>query len=147
MAEEDFHQVVAEAKELIKLLESSSVRRVRLAAGSFQIAIERGVNGTAAVAAAGAAPVLPSAAAPADKLHRVLAPMVGTFYHSSAPGTKPFIEVGQSVQRGQTIGIIEAMKVMNEVTSDSSGVIVEILVPNGQPVQFEQPLIVLDPQK
>ena len=66
---------------------------------------------------------------------------------AQSPGAKPFVEVGARVQRGQTIGIIEAMKIMNEVPSDAAGVVVEILVENGQPVQYEQPLIVLDTAK
>jgi acetyl-CoA carboxylase biotin carboxyl carrier protein len=74
----------------------------------------------------------------------VLAPLVGTFYHSQSPGSKPFIELGARIEVGQTVGIIEVMKVMNSVTSDVAGVVVEILVPNGHPVQYEQPLLVID---
>ena len=84
------------------------------------------------------------AAQPDTSRHQVLAPVVGTFYRTPSPGAKPFVEVGSRVQRGQPIGIIEVMKVMNEVTSDASGVVVDVLVQNGQPVQYEQPLIVID---
>jgi len=145
VAEERVQQAINEAKELIKMLEATSVRRISLAAGDFKIEVER----TFAEAAPSAAPVAGAAGAPAapaadDGLHRVTAPMVGTFYHAGSPGAKPFVEVGTSVEKGQTIGIIEAMKVMNQVPSDAAGVVVEILVPDGQPVEFEQPLIVLD---
>jgi biotin carboxyl carrier protein len=133
-------QVLKETRELVKMLEMTSVRRVVLETGGFKIDIERAV---------GAAPPAPTAAAaapgqPLDKRHRVLAPLVGTFYRAGSPGAKPFVEVGSRVQRGQVIGIIEAMKIMNEVASDAAGVVAEVLVENGQPVQFEQPLVVID---
>ena len=74
----------------------------------------------------------------------MVAPLVGTFFLSRKPGAKPFVEVGARVQRGQTIGIIDVMKTMNEVPSDAAGVVVEILASDGQPVQCDQPLIVID---
>jgi acetyl-CoA carboxylase biotin carboxyl carrier protein len=142
--DDSIQQVVREAKELIKMLEATSVQRVSLEAGAFKIMVERAV---ASAGAAAGAPVLaaPEKALPKDTLHRVLAPLVGTFYNAPTPGAKPFVEVGSRVQRGQAVGIIEAMKIMNEVASDVSGVVVEILLANGQPVQYEQPLIVIDP--
>ena len=70
-------------------------------------------------------------------------PMVGTFYRSSAPGAKAFVEIGQSVKAGETVCIIEAMKLLNEIETDQDGVVKEILVENGQPVEYGQPLIVL----
>src|SRR4051812_924969 len=108
------------------MLESSSVSRMRLVAGSFKILVERTLAPTSAAAPPSAASPLPIG----DGLYRVLSPMVGTFYHSSSPGEAPFVEVGARVQRGQKIGIVEAMKVMNEISSDASGVVVEILVGN-----------------
>jgi acetyl-CoA carboxylase biotin carboxyl carrier protein len=137
-------QVLKEARDLVKMLESTSVRRVVLETGGFKIDIERAV-GAGPPAAAAAAPPVAAAAAPRDTRHRVLAPLVGTFYRAASPGAKPFVEVGTRVQRGQAIGIIEAMKIMNEVASDAAGVVTELLVDNGQPVQFEQPLVVIDP--
>lgn len=142
MAEEEIQRAVNEAKTLIELLERTSVRRISLAAGQFKIEIER------EFASAGTAGnVAPSAAVPigpADSRHRVLSPMVGVFYHAPSPGAKTLVAVGSRVERGQAIGIIEAMKVMNEVASDAAGIVAEILVPDGQPVEYEQPLIVID---
>jgi acetyl-CoA carboxylase biotin carboxyl carrier protein len=95
-----------------------------------------------------AAPAAPQAAsapaAPAEpEGHIVKSPMVGTFYRSSAPGNPPFIEVGSTVKEGDTLCIIEAMKLLNEIDADASGVIKQILVENGQPVEFGQPLFVI----
>jgi acetyl-CoA carboxylase biotin carboxyl carrier protein len=95
-----------------------------------------------------AAPSAPAAAAVSDVPaeapgHVVKSPMVGTFYRSSAPGSPPFVEVGASVKEGDTLCIIEAMKLLNEIDADASGVIKQILVENGQPVEFGQPLFVI----
>lgn len=94
----------------------------------------------AAAAPAGAAP---AAAAPAIQGHAVKAPMVGTFYRSPNPGASPFVEVGQTVKEGDALCIIEAMKLLNEIEADKSGVIKEILVENGEPVEYGQPLFVI----
>jgi acetyl-CoA carboxylase biotin carboxyl carrier protein len=75
--------------------------------------------------------------------HVVKAPMVGTFYRAGSPGSPPFVEVGQAVKKGDTLCIIEAMKLMNEIESDADGVIKAILVENGQPVEFDQPLFII----
>jgi acetyl-CoA carboxylase biotin carboxyl carrier protein len=85
------------------------------------------------------------AAAPAEaEGHAVKSPMVGTFYRSSTPGAKPFVEVGQTVKTGETVCIIEAMKLLNEIEADRDGVIKAVLVENGQPVEYGQPLFVID---
>ena len=73
------------------------------------------------------------------------APMVGTFYRAPAPGAKAFVEVGQTVKSGQTLCIIEAMKMLNQIESDRDGVVSQILVENGEPVEFDQPLFVIEP--
>ena len=95
-----------------------------------------------------AAPVAPGAAAPvaapAESGHIVKSPMVGTFYRSSSPGGKSFVEVGSEVKEGEPICIIEAMKIMNEIESDKSGKIAKILCENGQAVEFGQPLFVIE---
>lgn len=122
------------------MLESTSVSRLRLVAGDFRITVERAMADPGAPAPLAAAP----AARAGDGRHRVLSPMVGTYYAASSPGSAPFVEVGSRVERGQTIGIVEAMKVLNEVASDASGVVAEILVSNGQAVEFEQPLIAIE---
>ena len=79
------------------------------------------------------------------KHHIVRSPMVGTFYRAASPGAKPFVEVGQTVRQGQTVCIIEAMKMLNQIEADCDGMIVEILIENGQPVEFDQPLFVIAP--
>ncbi len=94
----------------------------------------------AAPAAAPAAP-LPVAVPPEPEGHLVKSPMVGTFYRAASPGAKAFVEVGDTVQVGDPLCIIEAMKLMNEIESDQAGVVKEILVENGQPVEFGQPLV------
>jgi len=96
----------------------------------------------APVAGAPAAPAVPAAPAEPEG-HIVKSPMVGTFYRSSAPGNPPFVEVGATVKEGDTLCIIEAMKLLNEIDADASGVIKQILVENGQPVEFGQPLFVI----
>ena len=88
-----------------------------------------------------AAPATPAAAAPQG--HVVTSPMVGTFYRAPSPGADPFVQVGDTVKEGQTICIIEAMKLLNEIESDKSGVVKEILVENGQAVEYGQPLFVV----
>ena len=93
----------------------------------------------AAPTAAGAAP-----AAPAQSGHAVKSPMVGTFYRSSSPGSKPFVEVGSVVKEGEPICIIEAMKIMNEIEADKSGTVTKIVCENGQPVEFGQPLFIIE---
>jgi acetyl-CoA carboxylase biotin carboxyl carrier protein len=142
---ERIEQVVKETKDLVSRLEGTSVRRLCVEAGDFKIEIERAVTEGAAVLSPGQQ-LLPSEE---DRLRRVtrhvmLAPLVGTFYRSPNPGAKSFVEIGDRVQRGQPVGIIEAMKLMNEVIADATGVIVEILVENAQSVQYEQPLLVID---
>lgn len=99
----------------------------------------------AAVAAAPAVESAPAAVAPAalPEGKVIKSPMVGTFYRASSPGAEPFVSVGSSVTEGQTLCVIEAMKLMNEIPADAAGVIKEVLVENGQPVEFGQPLFVL----
>ena len=80
---------------------------------------------------------------PEPEGHVVKSPMVGTFYRSATPGAKPFVEVGDSVQVGDTLCIIEAMKLMNEIEADKAGIVKEIMAENGQPVEFGQPLVVI----
>ncbi|WVN42819.1 acetyl-CoA carboxylase biotin carboxyl carrier protein [beta proteobacterium MWH-UniP1] len=94
-----------------------------------------------ATESAGAATAAAAPAAPEGKV--IKSPMVGTFYRASAPGAEPFVSVGASVSEGQTVCVIEAMKLMNEIPADMSGVVKEILVENGQPVEFGQPLFVI----
>ncbi|GAB2907381.1 acetyl-CoA carboxylase biotin carboxyl carrier protein [Paraburkholderia jirisanensis] len=98
-------------------------------------------TGPAAEAPAAGAPATPAAVAPQG--HVVTSPMVGTFYRAPSPGADPFVQIGDTVKEGQTICIIEAMKLLNEIESDAAGVIKEILVDNGQAVEYGQPLFVI----
>jgi acetyl-CoA carboxylase biotin carboxyl carrier protein len=93
---------------------------------------------------AGAAPAAAPAAAPVETGHIVKSPMVGTFYRAASPNAKPFGDVGQQIKEGEAICIIEAMKIMNEIEADKTGTISKVLVENGQPVEFGQPLFVIE---
>jgi acetyl-CoA carboxylase biotin carboxyl carrier protein len=143
-------------KTLIDLVESSGIAELEIQDNEERVRITRAVgagsHGTPvpavpAVSVAIPAPAAPVTAAPpvADEPlgHLVKSPMVGTFYRAASPGSKAFVEVGDTVQEGDTLCIIEAMKLMNEIDSDKSGVVKEILVENGQPVEFGQPLVVI----
>jgi acetyl-CoA carboxylase biotin carboxyl carrier protein len=142
-------------KKLIDLVQESGIAELEITEGEEKVKIVKGgaVTMTAvpqvAIAAAPAAALpAPAAAAPAEpepgqEGHVVKAPMVGTFYRSPSPDAKAFVEVGQAVKEGDTICIIEAMKLMNEIEADASGVVKAILVENGQPVEYGQPLFIL----
>ena len=144
--------------QLIDLLEASSTfSEVRLRSGDFEIELRRGGPGSERPVAPSPlpAPVAPAAAArpptPAARSwppgHRVVqAPMVGTFYRAPEPGARPFVEVGQAVSPGDTLCIIEVMKLMNSIGSECDGVVVEILVEDGQAVAHGQDLIVVAPR-
>jgi acetyl-CoA carboxylase biotin carboxyl carrier protein len=143
-------------KKLIDLVQESGIAELEITEGEEKVKIVKGgaVSMMAAPAPAVAAPVearpapaaAPAAAAEADagqEGHVVKAPMVGTFYRSPSPDAKAFVEVGQAVKEGDTICIIEAMKLMNEIEADASGSVKAILVENGQPVEYGQPLFIL----
>ena len=129
------------------------VRITRTVANTMQPVMQYAAPMMAAMPAAApmAAPVVaaPAAAAPAavpaePEGHAVKSPMVGTFYRSSAPGAKPFVEVGSTVSVGETLCIIEAMKLMNEIESDKAGVVKAVLVESGQAVEYGQPMFVIE---
>lgn len=102
------------------------------------------VTATVAQPAAPAAAPAPAAAEPQTNSRSITSPMVGTFYRAPSPGAAPFVEVGDTVKKGQVIGIIEAMKLLNEVEADQDGVVTGFTVENGQPVEFGQPLLILE---
>jgi len=147
---------IRKIKKLIELLEDSNVSEIEIKEGEESVRIARG--GAAPVAAiqplqtapaAVAAPALTADAAsePANDLppgNVLESPMVGTFYRSSSPKGKPFVEVGQSVSAGDTLCIIEAMKIMNQIEAETSGTVRAVLVEDGRPVEFGEPLIVID---
>jgi acetyl-CoA carboxylase biotin carboxyl carrier protein len=145
-------------KTLIELVESSGIGELEVQEGEERVRITRAPaagssaapTGTvytagAAVAAPALAAVPIEAPAPAIELegHFVKSPMVGTFYRAASPGAKPFVEVGDTVQVGDTLCIIEAMKLMNEIEADKAGVVKQVLAENGQPVEYGQPLVVI----
>jgi acetyl-CoA carboxylase biotin carboxyl carrier protein len=148
-------------KTLIDLVQQSGIAELEITEGEEKVRISRGVSGmpqAAAVAHVVAPPLaaapLPAAAAPAaapaeseaaaaPEGHVIRSPMVGTFYRSSAPGAKAFVEVGQVVKSGDTLCIIEAMKLLNEIEADRDGTVKAILVENGQPVEYGEPLFIL----
>jgi acetyl-CoA carboxylase biotin carboxyl carrier protein len=152
---------IRKIKKLIELIEESDVEEIEISEGEESVRITRRSKNAAApaqmYAAPAAAPVAaapvaaaPVAAAPAEAAapaapsgHSVNSPMVGTFYRSPAPGAASFAEVGQSVSIGDTICIVEAMKMMNQIEADKSGVIKAILVEDGEPVEFDQPLVII----
>jgi acetyl-CoA carboxylase biotin carboxyl carrier protein len=138
-----------EARDLIKRLEGSTVRRFSVQAGETKIEIERtAAGGVAAAPAAGAAAAAPAAAegeAEMDGRHPIVAPLVGTFYRAPGPGAKPFVEEGDVVDEGQTVAIVEAMKLMNQVKADEGGRVAQILCSDGDWVEFEQPIMYLEP--
>jgi acetyl-CoA carboxylase biotin carboxyl carrier protein len=145
-------------KKLIDLVQESGIAELEVTEGEERVRIVRAGSGvretvvTAVPLGPPAAPgERPTAAAPAAaeapaaiEGHAVKSPMVGTFYRASAPDAKPFVEVGHTVKAGQTICIIEAMKLMNEIESDKDGVVKAILVENGQPVEYGEPLFVIE---
>jgi acetyl-CoA carboxylase biotin carboxyl carrier protein len=138
-----------EARDLIKRLEGSTVQRFSVEAGDTKIEIERGmpagVVAGAAPAAVAAAPAGEEAGAPElDGRHPIKAPLVGTFYRASQPGAAPFVNEGDTVDEGQVVAIVEAMKLMNQVQADRAGKVAEILAEDGAWVEFEQVLMYLD---
>ena len=147
-------------KKLIDLVQESGIAELEITEGEEKVKIVKGGEATvtplapatpgapkpaAAAASAPATPALPPAAPeePVAEGHVLKAPMVGTFYRSASPESKAFVEVGQSIKAGETVCIIEAMKLMNEIEADATGVIKAILVENGQPVEYGQPLFII----
>ncbi|WGW00104.1 acetyl-CoA carboxylase biotin carboxyl carrier protein [Vibrio sp. YMD68] len=150
---------IRKIKKLIELVEESGIAELEISEGEESVRISRHgaapqmapmqYAAPAPVAAPAAAPIASAApaveAAPtAPSGHQVLSPMVGTFYGAPSPDAKPFVKVGQQVNAGDTICIVEAMKMMNQIEADTSGVVTAILVEDGQPVEFDQALVVIE---
>jgi acetyl-CoA carboxylase biotin carboxyl carrier protein len=149
-------------KKLIDLVQESGIGEIEITEGEEKVRICRQAPGVAPMmmAAPGmqpmqyaAGPGMPAAAPaaapapaapPEPKGHQLKSPMVGTFYRAPSPGAPPFIEVGQQVTKGQTLCIIEAMKLLNEIESDATGTVKAVLVENGQPVEYGQPLFTIE---
>jgi acetyl-CoA carboxylase biotin carboxyl carrier protein len=154
---------IRKVKKLIELLEESGIAEIEIKEGEEAVRISRMPTGgfmthmqqpmmqapvatiaapVAAPSAAGAAPAAPAARHANE--HVVAAPMVGTFYASATPGAKPFVEIGTEVKEGQVLCIIEAMKMMNQIEGDKSGKVTALMATNGDPVEFGQPLFVIE---
>jgi len=149
-----------EIQELIRLVEESDINELEVADGRKKIRISKGLPGTTAIVQSTASnpsnPPAPqlventSEITPAEStglasnLKQITSPMVGTFYRSPAPGSEPFVQEGQAIAVGQTVCIVEAMKLMNEIGSDFHGVIRKVLIDNAQPVEYGQPLFLIE---
>jgi acetyl-CoA carboxylase biotin carboxyl carrier protein len=163
-----FKALCAEAKDLMKRLEGSSVQRVTVEANGAKIEVERGfaqvaapagggpvVSGPIAMGAFSGPGIAPEARGASgsfmaigreqDNRIPILAPLVGTYYEAPSPGAKAFVEVGSTVSPGDPVGIVEAMKLMNEVAASEGGKVAEIVITNGERVEFEQVLMYLEP--
>jgi acetyl-CoA carboxylase biotin carboxyl carrier protein len=152
---------IRKVKKLIELLDETGVAEIEIKEGEESVRISRHPSGgtfammpqhmmygpppaPAAAPAAPAAPVAPAAPAAPPPDQTVTAPMVGTFYSAPAPGAKAFVDIGSEVKAGDVLCIIEAMKMMNQIESDKAGRIVSVLAKNGDPVEFGQPLFVIE---
>ncbi|MFT2089418.1 acetyl-CoA carboxylase biotin carboxyl carrier protein [Paraglaciecola sp. 2405UD69-4] len=152
---------IRKIKKLIELVEESGISELEITEGEESVRIQVGGSAAAAPVQYAPAPVVatpapaPAAAAPAPVAaspeaapavsgHTVCSPMVGTFYRSSSPTASAYVEVGQKVNVGDTLCIIEAMKMMNQIESDKAGVVKQILVENQEPVEFDQPMFVIE---
>ena len=145
---------IRKVKKLIELLEESDVAEIEIHEGEESVRISRASSVMPAMAPMpmAAAPVVAAptpaaagepAAAKEPEGHIIRSPMVGTFYRAPSPGAKVFVEEGQAVAKGDTLCIIEAMKILNQIETDMSGKVIDILVENGQPVEYNQPLFVI----
>ncbi|WP_115720153.1 acetyl-CoA carboxylase biotin carboxyl carrier protein [Gallaecimonas mangrovi] len=152
---------IRKIKKLIELVEESGINELEITEGEEAVRISRGANAAmmpmqysvpqvAPAAAAAPAPAAAAPAAPAAPAKEEISgnvqksPMVGTFYRASSPGAKNFAEVGQQVNKGDTLCIIEAMKMMNQIEAEVSGTVKAILVENGEPVEFDEPLFIIE---
>jgi acetyl-CoA carboxylase biotin carboxyl carrier protein len=153
---------IRKVKKLIELLEESGVAEIEIHEGEESVRISRHMPGApvapAPIVVSAAAPAsAPVAAAPAPTVaaspapepdvpagHTVDSPMVGTFYRASSPGASPFVEIGSKVSVGDTLCIIEAMKMLNQIEADKAGIVSAILVDNAEPVEYGQPLVVIE---
>lgn len=150
---------IRKIKKLIELVEESGITELEISEGEESVRISRNVPASAlpsqqymaapqfaapaqAAPVEAAAPVAPVAAEPAG--HQVLSPMVGSFYRAPSPEAKSFVEVGQSVNVGDTLCIVEAMKMMNQIQSDKAGVVTAILAEDGDAIEFDQPLVIIE---
>ena len=147
----DASTIVSSVRTLVDIMRSGNITELDVSFGKVSIRL-RSASGTAAPApvAEAPAPTLTEVVidtGPPNHEQQITAPMVGTFYASSTPGSPPYVKVGDHVEVGQTIGIIEAMKIMNEIAADRAGLVTAVLVENGQAVEYGSPIVRLDPTR
>jgi len=151
---------IRKIKKLIELLEESGIAEIEIAEGEESVRITREIKNPITAPMQYAAAPVAAAPTPAEIAvnsqdapstdeaevsgHQIKSPMVGTFYEASSPGATPFTDVGKQVKAGDTLCIIEAMKMLNQIESDKSGTVKAVLVENGQPVEFDQPLFIIE---
>ncbi len=147
---------IRKIKKLIEIIEESDIAEIEISEGEESLRISRYSTAVppaaahliaAPVAAAPVATVVPTTSEPTAETpigHAVKSPMVGTFYRSASPGTPAFVDVGQQVSEGETLCIIEAMKILNQIEADKSGTIKQVLVENAEPVEYDQPLFIIE---
>lgn len=146
---------IKKLKQIVKLLKENELQEIEIEDDDSRIMVKNGggqylaaapqpVISTQAVPAAGISEAGPAETKAESKYHVIKSPMVGTFYRSPSPDSPSYVEVGQSVTKGQTLCIVEAMKLMNEIEADVKGKVVSILVENGQPVEYGEPLMEID---
>jgi acetyl-CoA carboxylase biotin carboxyl carrier protein len=143
---------IRKVKKLIELLEESGISEIEIKEGEESVRISRHPENAvpmmaasyAAPATTAPAPAAPTAEPESVEGHVIKSPMVGSFYAAPSPGATPFVELGQAVSVGDTLCIIEAMKLLNQIEADKAGTIKAILVENGQPVEYDQPLFIID---
>lgn len=141
--------LTADVKALIEMMARGGIADLSLETGAVKLRLRAGQGVIGVASGVAAAPPAANAGIAADEEvigTIITAPMIGTFYRAAKPGEPPFIEVGDAVEVGQTIGIIEAMKTMNEIAAEAAGTVTELLVGNGQAVEFGQPLLRLEPR-
>ncbi len=148
---------IRKIKKLIEIIEESDIAEIEISEGEESVRISRYSSSTptpvaiappvSAIAAAPVATLATTSAEPATEVasgHAVKSPMVGTFYSAASPGAGDFVKIGQSVKEGETLCIIEAMKILNQIEADKSGTITKILVENAEPVEYDQPLFIIE---
>jgi acetyl-CoA carboxylase biotin carboxyl carrier protein len=139
---------IRKIKKLIDLIDDSDIVELEIKEGEESVRISRGIAATTPVATTPPTSVPATASVPTEEEplqgHIIRSPMVGTFYRAPSPGSKEFVQIGQQVGAGDTLCIIEAMKILNQIEADVDGVLTNILVENAQPVEYNQPLFVIE---
>jgi len=128
-------------RKLAAVLDEHQLSQIEVSLGKLNIRLKAAKNGDAGAVSPSMVPIEPVVVSTESDGHVVAAPMIGTYYASPSPGEPPFVSVGDQVEAGQTIGIIEAMKIMNEIAADRSGTVSDVYVTNSQPVEYGSPLI------